>query len=87
MPKTKELGQEKDNTRRLKIEDGIDNAVLNEIRTGREKGFSQETLAYEAELDRAYVGKIERGEKNITIAKLLQISDALDIPLYELFDF
>jgi transcriptional regulator with XRE-family HTH domain len=56
-------------------------------KTRREKGFSQETLAYEAELDRAYVGKIERGEKNITIAKLLQISDALDIPLYELFDF
>ena len=53
----------------------------------KELGLSQEALAAEAELDRAYVGKIERGEKNITVAKLLQISDALDLPLKELIDF
>jgi len=50
-------------------------------------GLSQEALAYESGLDRAYVGKIERGEKNITVAKLLQISDALDVPMSDLIDF
>ena len=53
----------------------------------KEIGLSQEALAYESGLDRAYVGKIERGEKNITIAKLLQISDALDLLLHELIEF
>ena len=50
-------------------------------------GFSQEALAYQSGLDRAYVGKIERGEKNITVVKLLQISDALEISMRELIDF
>lgn len=58
------------------------------IRSSRkELGLSQESLAYEAGLDRAYVGKIERGEKNITILKLLQISDALEIPMHKLIEF
>lgn len=55
--------------------------------TRKEIGLSQEALAYESGLDRAYVGKIERGEKNITIAKLIQISDALEIPLNKLIEF
>ena len=50
-------------------------------------GLSQEALAVEADLDRAYVGKIEQGEKNITVAKLLQISDALDVKVHDLVDF
>lgn len=50
-------------------------------------GLSQEALANESGLDRAYVGKIERGEKNITVAKLLQIVDALGIATSELFEF
>ena len=58
------------------------------IRSTRKKlGLSQESLAYEAGLDRAYVGKIERGEKNITVVKLLQISDALEIPMHRLIEF
>lgn len=55
--------------------------------TRKEVGLSQEALAVEAELDRAYVGKIERGQKNVTVAKLLQISDALEVPLRDLIDF
>ena len=55
--------------------------------TRKEIGLSQEALAVEADLDRAYVGKIERGEKNITVAKLLQISDALDVAMADLIDF
>ncbi len=56
-------------------------------RIRKELGLSQEALANESGLDRAYVGKIERGEKNITVAKLLQIVDALGIATSELFEF
>lgn len=45
----------------------------------KEKGLSQEALAALADIDRSYMGHIERGEKNITLTKIYQISDALDI--------
>ena len=55
--------------------------------TRRQIGLSQEALAYESGLDRGYVGRIERGETNITVVKLLQISDALEVPMRELVEF
>ena len=55
--------------------------------TRREIGLSQEAAAYESGLDRGYVGRIERGETNITVVKLLQISDALEISMRDLIDF
>ena len=55
--------------------------------TRREIGLSQEALAYQSGLDRGYVGRIERGETNIMVVKLLQISDALEVPMGELIDF
>lgn len=42
-----------------------------------EQGLSQEGLAEAAELDRSYVGGIERGEHNLTIMNLRRIADAL----------
>jgi transcriptional regulator with XRE-family HTH domain len=42
------------------------------------KGFSQEYLAYSAGIDRSYVGKIERGEVNITIEKLYLLAATID---------
>ncbi len=57
----------------------------NTIRNLRiQQGFSQESLALAAELDRSYVGGIERGEHNLTIMNLLKISKALNIQPYEL---
>ena len=55
--------------------------------TRREIGLSQEALAYESGLGRGYVGRIERGETNIMVVKLLQLSDALEVPMGELIDF
>ncbi len=43
----------------------------------RELGMSQERLAHEASLDRSYVGRIERGEHNLTFASLVKIARAL----------
>ena len=50
----------------------------------KEKGFSQESLAFASGLDRSYVGGVERGERNIAIVNLKRISDGLEIPLCEL---
>jgi len=43
----------------------------------QERGLSQEELAFEAGLDRSYVGGIERGERNITFRSLALIAKAL----------
>jgi len=45
----------------------------------REVSLSQEGLAADAEMDRSYVGGIERGEHNLTIMNLRKLADALSI--------
>lgn len=55
------------------------------IRIQRKKiNLSQEDLAYEAQLDRTYIGSIERGERNISIINLIRIAVVLKISLSEL---
>ncbi|ABK12298.1 MULTISPECIES: helix-turn-helix domain-containing protein [Burkholderia] len=39
--------------------------------------ISQESLAHLANIDRSHMGKIERGERNVTLLNLLRISRAL----------
>ncbi|SHO19433.1 Putative uncharacterized protein [Moritella viscosa] len=39
---------------------------------------SQDKLALLADIDRSYVGRIERGEVNITLEKLYEIAEVLD---------
>lgn len=43
----------------------------------RELGMSQEGLAHEAGLDRSYVGRIERGEHNLTFVSLVRLARAM----------
>lgn len=47
----------------------------------KEKGLSQEALADLAHIDRSYMGHIERGDQNITLTKIYQIADALEVPV------
>jgi len=47
----------------------------------KSKGISQEKLAEMAGIDRSYMGNIERGEKNITLKKIYEICDALQIDI------
>jgi transcriptional regulator with XRE-family HTH domain len=48
-------------------------------------GLSQETLAYEADVDRSYVSQIERGQGNPSLRVLCQLARRLGLPLRELF--
>ncbi len=41
------------------------------------KGFTQEELAHESEIDRSYIGGVERGERNLSFDKLCEIATAL----------
>lgn len=47
---------------------------------------SQETLAFEAHVDRTYISSIERGIANPSIETLANICYALNITLAELFE-
>ncbi|CAI3149467.1 hypothetical protein MWMV8_MWMV8_01792 [Acinetobacter calcoaceticus] len=50
----------------------------------KERQFSQEKLALLCNIDRSYLGRIERGEVNITILKLYEISNVLQTNAKEL---
>jgi len=41
------------------------------------QGLSQEALADASGVDRSHMGKIERGERNVTLLNLLRIADAI----------
>lgn len=54
------------------------NRVGEAIRAARkQKGLSQEALADAAGIDRSHMGKIERGERNVTLLNLLRVTRAL----------
>lgn len=57
---------------------------LRRLRVSR--GYSQERLAFEAKIDRAYVGRIERGSENVTIARIEALAEVLDVAIKEFFD-
>lgn len=44
-----------------------------------DKGISQERLALLGELDRSYVGRVERGDNNVALLTLMKIAAALDM--------
>lgn len=50
----------------------------------KKRGFSQEGFAHECGFNRSYMGAVERGEKNITLA-MDKVANALKISLSELF--
>ena len=52
----------------------------------QQKGFSIEDLALEAEINRNYLGDLERGVRNPTLIILNKIAKALDVDLPTLFE-
>ncbi|KJG14539.1 MULTISPECIES: helix-turn-helix domain-containing protein [Photobacterium] len=50
----------------------------------RDKGVSQDQLALLADIDRSYIGRIERGEVNITLEKAYQLAAVLECDVKDL---
>jgi len=48
------------------------------------KGISQENLALLAEVDRSYVGRVERGDNNVAVLTLAKLAKALGISVAKL---
>jgi len=60
----------------------------NRMRTLRNKAdLSQEKLSFECDLDRSYIGSVERGERNISVINLRKIAQALKMKPNDLLDF
>lgn len=57
-------------------------SAVRETRLAR--GVSQEALADAAGIDRSHMGKVERGQMNITLLNIARIAKALDCKLSEL---
>ncbi|SDU25023.1 Helix-turn-helix domain-containing protein [Pseudomonas pohangensis] len=58
--------------------DNLAKALGERIRTRRKAcGISQDVLAVACSIDRSYMGRIERGEVNISVEKLYRIAGEL----------
>jgi transcriptional regulator with XRE-family HTH domain len=53
-------------------------------RVRQQRRLTQETLAFEAEIDLTYVGGIERGKRNPSLLVMARIAEALSVPLSKL---
>lgn len=63
----------------------LSNVIGQLIRNRRtQRSITQEALALQCGIDRSYIGRIERGEVNITVEKLYEIAVVLEINAKEL---
>lgn len=53
-------------------------------RIRKEKGWSQEELAFESGLHRTYISGIERGARNPTVIVLARVAETLNVAVAEL---
>ena len=65
--------------RKLSVEIG---QLIRKQRT--QQGITQESLALQCGIDRSYMGRIERGEVNLTVEKLYEIASVLGASAKEL---
>lgn len=54
-------------------------------KTRKQKGLTQEKLAERVDLHFTYIGMVERGTRNPTIANVYKIAKALKVDIKELF--
>jgi transcriptional regulator with XRE-family HTH domain len=70
----------------LRMEEEVKNRFGEAVRRLRKQGgFSQESLALACNLDRTYIGGIERGERNVSLVNIKKIADALGVSPREFF--
>ena len=53
----------------------------------KELKITQESLALQCGIDRSYLGRIERGEVNITVEKLYEIPNTLGVDIRDLLPY
>lgn len=51
-----------------------------------EAELSQEKLSFECNLDRTYIGSVERGERNIAVINLNKLAKALNVSISDLLE-
>jgi len=66
------------------IMDAGDKVRLNIVKIRRKKGYTQEKLAYEADVSKGYLSEIESGKKSPTVRTLQKLADTLEVPLSKL---
>ena len=49
-----------------------------------DRGWSQEKLAFECELDRTYVSAVERSRWNVSLSNIERLARALETPIWML---
>jgi len=64
--------------------DAGDKVRLNIVKIRRKKGYTQEKLAYEADVSKGYLSEIESGKKSPTVRTLQKLADTLEVPLSKL---
>ena len=64
--------------------DATDRVRRNIIRIRKEKGYTQERLAYESEVSKGYLSEIESGKKSPTVKTLGKLAETLGISLSRL---
>ncbi|MBW2044716.1 MAG: helix-turn-helix transcriptional regulator [Deltaproteobacteria bacterium] len=62
----------------------ISSKWYNIIISKKQKSWSQDELAVQSGLHRAYIGQIERGEKNIGLKNLEKIANSLKVRIEKL---
>ncbi len=72
----------------------MDNKVTKILQLGRniftkrkEKGFSQNQLAEKLDISGEHLAKIETAKRCVSLRLLIDISEVLDVPVRDFFDF
>jgi len=58
---------------------------IQELRKAR--GLSQEKIAEKADISSTYLSRIECGRENPTLDMLIKLANALEVEMWEMFDF
>lgn len=53
----------------------------------RKRGLSQEQLSERAEITPNYLSRVERGTENPTLDMFMKLANALEVEMWEMFDF
>ena len=72
----------------------MDNKITKILQLGRnifnlrkQKGLSQNQLAEKLDISREHLAKIETAKRCVSLGLLIDISEALDVPVKDFFDF